>query len=1298
MSDIERPSDVDVVLPGSTSRLHSDMADFSSKSPDDDVGTVRLVGSAQPSEDELGGNERVVIANDPSQPEGNDYAGNRIVTSKYNILTFLPKNLFEQFQRVANVYFLFLLILQLVPQISSLNPVTTAVPLVFVLGVTAVKDAYDDFLRHRSDDEINHRDTFVLRNKSFVTVVWEKVKVGEIIKVKNNDFITADLLVLSSSEENNLCYVETAELDGETNLKVRQAIPETAELGDNENNLGEFDGEVKCETPNNKLDKFDGRLEWKNNKYSLNNNNLLLRGCRLRNTNTVYGLVIFAGHDTKLMQNAGDTSLKRTGIDRLMNWLVIMVTINLYSISLCQLALFMLDALFQIFGCLATLAIICSIAESIWERGTGDAFQWYVPWEDGLDSPTIIASLQFFSYIIVMNTLVPISLYVSVEIIRLGLSWLVDWDVEMYDKESDTPAKARTTTLNEELGQIQYIFSDKTGTLTQNVMTFHMCSIGGDLYGRKPNAPRLSGSEETIKLDGRVDFSSNEYADQDFEFYDASLVSDCRTKQEVIDFFRLIGLCHTVMPEKNGTTKRPQYQAQSPDEGALVGAAANFGIAFIERTPSVVTLNVNGKNEQYQVLCILDFDNVRKRMSIVVRGPSPTDRIRLLCKGADNMILDRLASGQDDKRKETLEHLKGFGSEGLRTLCLGAKDLTESEWDAWNKKYHVASTTTQNRDEKLRDVYEEIETDMTLLGATAVEDKLQDGVPSTIARLASASIKIWVLTGDKEETAINIGFSCRLLTNEMKEVFVVEGRDVESVTCSLTHLNEMIKSSLREYRGLRDDDEVDFVDGKVHTSGLEPRESVNCVDLPDGEINKEPEFALVINGFSLSPALHERVEDLFVKTACMCKAVICCRVTPLQKALVVELVKKHKEAITLAIGDGANDVSMIKAAHIGVGISGKEGRQAVLASDYSLAQFRFLERLLLVHGRWSYMRMCKFLRYFFYKNFAFSFAQFFYAWFCGFTAQTVYDAWFITFYNVIFTSLPVLVLGILDQDVDEATCLRYPKLYVPGQQNRLFNVKVFLLSLFNAIVVSTFLYFFAYEAFYLSVDGDGKDAATLDVFQTTLAGCLVLAVNLQCGLDTYYWTAVNHVFIWGSILVWYLFIFVLYGERGLNFYLPAAFPAGAVAPFTLNLPIFWLSVLLIAAVSLVPLMTVRYLSNVWSPTLIDVVRKQRGSECCECHGIAIRQSKKRLEEDEERPGRATPSQLGRDDTKLSVTGFAFSQEPGFGDLIQSGRLSYVETRHPKSSLSSDRLPVERIVMPPDKSPTHDGDSIHPEST
>uniref|UniRef100_A0A665USL6 Phospholipid-transporting ATPase n=1 Tax=Echeneis naucrates TaxID=173247 RepID=A0A665USL6_ECHNA len=862
---------------------------------------------------------------------------NAIKTSKYNLFTFLPLNLFEQFQRIANAYFLFLLVLQVIPQISSLSWFTTVVPLILVLSVTAAKDATDDINRHKSDNQVNNRKAQVLIDRKLRSEKWMDVQVGDIIKLENNQFVTADLLLLSSSEPLNLVYIETAELDGETNLKVRQSLPVTGDLGDDIEKLADFNGEVRCEPPNNRLDRFTGTLTYAGQKYSLDNEKILLRGCTLRNTEWCFGLVLFGGPETKLMQNCGKSTFKRTRIDRLMNVLV-----------LC------------IFGFLGFMCSILAIGNWIWEMNEGSQFMVFLPRQDG-NNAAFSAFLTFWSYVIILNTVVPISLYVSVEIIRLGNSFYIEWDRKMYYARSDTPAEARTTTLNEELGQIKYIFSDKTGTLTQNIMTFNKCSINGKSYG---DVYDYTGQRQEITEVKTVDFSFNPLADPRFLFHDHALVEDVKLENsEVHTFFRLLALCHTVMAEEKKEGEL-FYQAQSPDEGALVTAARNFGFVFRSRTPDSVSIVEMGKQRTYELLAILDFNNVRKRMSVIVR--SPEGKLSLYCKGADTIIYERLHQSCSKLMDVTTEHLNV--REGLRTLALAYKDLDEEYFSEWKQRHHEASTSLDDREAKLDQLYEEIEKDLLLLGATAIEDKLQDGVPQTIELLSKADIKIWVLTGDKQETAENIGYSCNLLREEMAEVFVISSNSSEEV-------QEELRS--------------------------EPVTLGNSVKaITDEVVNGE--YGLVISGHSLAYALEHSVELEFLRTACMCKAVICCRVTPLQKAQVVELVKKYKQAVTLAIGDGANDVSMIKAAHIGVGISGQEGMQAVLSSDYSFAQFRFLQNLLLVHGRWSYLRMCKFLRYFFYKNFTFTFIHFWYAFFCGFSAQLGLEMSYWTAVNTFF--------------------------------------------------------------------------------------------------------------------------------------------------------------------------------------------------------------------------------------------------------------------------------------------------------
>nr|XP_055218959.1 probable phospholipid-transporting ATPase IM isoform X3 [Gorilla gorilla gorilla] len=1066
--------------------------------------------------------ERIVKANDREYNEKFQYADNRIHTSKYNILTFLPINLFEQFQRVANAYFLCLLILQLIPEISSLTWFTTIVPLVLVITMTAVKDATDDYFRHKSDNQVNNRQSEVLINSKLQNEKWMNVKVGDIIKLENNQFVAADLLLLSSSEPHGLCYVETAELDGETNLKVRHALSVTSELGADISRLARFDGIVVCEVPNNKLDKFMGILSWKDSKHSLNNEKIILRGCILRNTSWCFGMVIFAGPDTKLMQNSGKTKFKRTSIDRLMNTLVL-----------------------WIFGFLICLGIILAIGNSIWESQTGDQFRTFLFWNEGEKSSVFSGFLTFWSYIIILNTVVPISLYVSVEVIRLGHSYFINWDRKMYYSRKAIPAEARTTTLNEELGQIEYIFSDKTGTLTQNIMTFKRCSINGRIYGEVHDD--LDQKTEITQEKEPVDFSVKSQADREFQFFDHNLMESIKMGDpKVHEFLRLLALCHTVMSEENSAGELI-YQVQSPDEGALVTAARNFGFIFKSRTPETITIEELGTLVTYQLLAFLDFNNTRKRMSVIVRNPE--GQIKLYSKGADTILFEKLHPSNEVLLSLTSDHLSEFAGEGLRTLAIAYRDLDDKYFKEWHKMLEDANAATEERDERIAGLYEEIERDLMLLGATAVEDKLQEGVIETVTSLSLANIKIWVLTGDKQETAINIGYACNMLTDDMNDVFVIAGNNAVEVREELRKAKQNLFGQNRN-----------FSNGHVV---CEKKQQLELDSIVEETITGD--YALIINGHSLAHALESDVKNDLLELACMCKTVICCRVTPLQKAQVVELVKKYRNAVTLAIGDGANDVSMIKSAHIGVGISGQEGLQAVLASDYSFAQFRYLQRLLLVHGRWSYFRMCKFLCYFFYKNFAFTLVHFWFGFFCGFSAQTVYDQWFITLFNIVYTSLPVLAMGIFD----------------------------------------------------------------------------------QIALDTSYWTFINHVFIWGSIAIYFSILFTMH-SNGIFGIFPNQFPFVGNARHSLTQKCIWLVILLTTVASVMPVVAFRFWKVDLYPTLSDQIRRWQKAQ-----------------------KKARPPSSRRPRTRRSSSrrsGYAFAHQEGYGELITSGKNMRAKNPPPTSGL------------------------------
>ncbi|XP_068785081.1 phospholipid-transporting ATPase IC-like isoform X3 [Struthio camelus] len=1147
------------------------------------------------------------------------YAGNAIKTYKYNPITFLPLNLFEQFKRAANFYFLVLLILQTIPQITTLSWYTTLVPLLLVLGITAVKDLVDDIACHRMDNEVNNRACDVIKDGRFKNTKWKDIKVGDVIRLKKNTFVPADILLLSSSEPNSLCYIETAELDGETNLKFKMALEVTDRYLQEESAMADFNGLIECEEPNNRLDKFAGTLFWRNMSYPLDADKILLRGCKIRNTDFCHGVVIFAGADTKIMKNSGKTRFKRTQIDSLMNYMV-----------------------YTIFVFLILLSAGLAIGHTYWEQQIGNS-SWYL--YDGEDySPPYRGFLNFWGYIIVLNAMVPISLYVSVEVIRLGQSYFIDWDLQMYYPEKDTAAKARTTKLNEQLGQIHYIFSDKTGTLTQNVMTFKKCCINGQRYG-----DCRDGSGQLQNHPEQVDFSWNMYADGKLSFYDHYLIEQIKSGKdpEIRQFFFLLAVCHTVMVDVSDG--QLNYQAASPDEGALVTAARNFGYVFLSRTQNTITISEMGIERTYNVLAILDFNSDRKRMSVIVRESE--GNIRLYCKGADTVIYERLHP-RNLKREATEEALDIFANETLRTLCLCYKDISHDEFEAWNKKFMVASAAITNRDEALDKVYEEIEKNLILLGATAIEDKLQDGVPETISKLSKAGIKIWVLTGDKKETAENIGFSCELLTDETT---ICYGEDISALLQTRLE-NQRNRAGSSTHSSLRMNEPF-FQSGRdraliitgswLNEILLEKKKKKKKLKLKFPKTAEEKQKQT--ENRRRAEANKEQQQKNFVDLACECRAVICCRVTPKQKAMVVELVKKYKKAITLAIGDGANDVNMIKTAHVGVGISGQEGMQAVMSSDYAFGQFRYLQRLLLVHGRWSYIRMCKFLRFFFYKNFAFTLAHIWYSFFNGFSAQTAYEDWFITLYNVLYTSLPVLLVGLLDQDVSDRLSLRFPGLYVLGQKDLLFNYRKFFVSLIHGIVTSLIIFFIPYGAYLKTMGQDGEAPSDYQSFAVTTASSLIFVVNFQIGLDTSYWTFINAFSVFGSIALYFGITFDFH-SAGIHVLFPSAFQFTGTAPNALRQPYLWLTMILSVAVCLLPAVALRFLSMTVWPSESDRIQKNR---------------KKYMAEEQQWKRRQSTFRRGISGRRSA---YAFSHQRGYADLIASGR-----------SIRKKRAPLDAVL-------------------
>uniref|UniRef100_A0AAX7UUN4 Phospholipid-transporting ATPase n=1 Tax=Astatotilapia calliptera TaxID=8154 RepID=A0AAX7UUN4_ASTCA len=1005
-----------------------------------------------------------------NQPQFTKFCSNRVSTAKYNVLTFLPRFLYSQFRRAANAFFLFIALLQQIPDVSPTGRWTTLVPLLFILVVAAVKEIIEDLVR----------------------LAWNTtpVAVGEVIRAANGDHLPADLVILSSSEPQGMCYIETSNLDGETNLKIRQGLQVTADIKEIDS-LMRLSGRMECESPNRHLYEFVGNIRLDGHStVPLGPDQILLRGAQLRNTQWIHGVVVYTGHDTKLMQNSTRPPLKLSNVERITNFQILVL-----------------------FGCLLAISLVCSIGQTIWKGQYGND-AWYMDLNYG---GAANFGLNFLTFIILFNNLIPISLLVTLEVIKFTQAFFINWDTDMLYEPTNTPAMARTSNLNEELGQVKYIFSDKTGTLTCNVMQFKKCTIAGVAYGYV----ELSSLHST--------HSSDEAGFNDPSLLE-NLQSNHPTAAVILEFMTMMAICHTAVPER--MDGKIIYQAASPDEGALVRAAQNLGFVFSGRTPDSVIV---GTEERYELLHVLEFTSARKRMSVIMRTPS--GKIRLYCKGADTVIYDRLADSSRYK-EITLKHLEQFATEGLRTLCFAVADISESSYQQWLEIHHRACTSLQNRALKLEESYELIEKNLQLLGATAIEDKLQDKVPETIETLMKADIKIWILTGDKQETAINIGHSCKLLTKNMGMIVINEDT-LDRTRETLSHHCGMLGDSLY----------------------------------------KENDFALIIDGKTLKYALTFGVRQYFLDLALSCKAVICCRVSPLQKSEVVEMVKKQVKVITLAIGDGANDVGMIQTAHVGVGISGNEGLQAANSSDYSIAQFKYLKNLLLVHGAWNYNRVAKCILYCFYKNIVLYIIEIWFAFVNGFSGQILFERWCIGLYNVIFTALPPLTLGIFERSCRKENMLKYPELYKTSQNAMGFNTKVFWAHCLNGLFHSVILFWFPLKAFqHDTVFGNGRTPDYL------LLGNMVYTVSAP----VFFPGSFSHIAIWGSIGLWVVF-FAIYSS--LWPLIPLAPDMSGEADMMFNSGVFWMGLFFIPVTSLIFDVAYKVVKKAFFKTLVDEVQE-----------------------------------------------------------------------------------------------------------
>jgi len=1387
--------------------------------------------------------------------------------------------------------------------LSPFSPVTTFTPLVAVVGLSMAKEGWEDWKRHLADAVENDRRVDVLDRASarWGRVPWRSVRVGDLVRVRRGEGVPADLLLLGASGEEGACYVQTANLDGETNLKVKKGPDETASVVSlPTRQLARFTALVECETPNAHLYHFVGALHFPRDLAKppgaspdswddagaaptvvpLEPSMVLLRGSTLKNTSYAIGATLFTGHETKVFMNSSSSRSKRSGIERGIDGVIWFM--------------FLL------------LAILCITTGAVAVSGVdGLADHWYLApdyiasenTQYNPDQPAGVFFTTLLNAIVLYGYLVPIALYVTVEFVRIvQANVFISLDTSMYDPEGDTTCLARTSNLNEELGQIEIVLSDKTGTLTRNQMQFFKCSIGGVSYGagqteveraaeavRKKeakkreaaraaagkNGPDVGPEEEAVDDADRramardVSVATGGADDEEleallartrsraFNFFDVRLMNGAwrslhpsaspgapgagphavadpgpgegdsydgqgmtsaerATHAERIELFlQCLSVCHTVIPTRrrvgadamaavsarggfgagpgkdnvgpdpfgpcrgaprtgsdDGKSHAPTgaapsaepteaalsggggefqsvgggysgglslggretgalgdgaalaafgpegvaLEAESPDEEALLVAAQVFGRSVWRRTATTLTVRErwslpmlsgadpngadaaeavrrlalsaarsssggrrrskshdqevdhgpqlsgalppdallsgssvsfappdpygagpnDGVDATFEIIDIFPFDSARKRMSVVCRRADGV--LLLFCKGADSVIYERLrplpdrdAGAQGDEyerrvRERTRLHLSRFASTGLRTLALGYRVVDPAVYNEWRKgPLMAARASVTDREALLAAAYEMQEVGLDLLGATAIEDRLQAGVPECVEQMLLAGLRVWVLTGDKLETALNIGHACSLLRNEMdltvlnaetREVTALEdARDrdgaavkaMEAVDAQLDEAfrrvvlggqdsplpgpeearadnhsfrhpvggdpsragssdGEVRQSGARRAQGLVQASRKGprsrqgFASARVRKSNAAPAqdrlaETTNDEHARDSSLSAAAAIAaqaddaarrgirpvggrdqaLVVAGRALRLALAtpENAET-FWSVARRCHSVICCRVSPREKGQVVRLCR-NRGLVTLAVGDGANDVQMLQQAHVGIGIRGVEGQQAVMASDFAVGQFRFLESLLLVHGRWCYKRMARMICFFFSKNVCFGLTIFAANAASQMSGGLYYDQFYISIYNVLFTALAPLAIGLLDQDVPRYACSRYPGLYRQGPANLYFSHSAKLAWVASAMWQAVVCFFpVAYGLGDLdaaTASGKVGGALTAGVVMFT---CVIITVHLALATALDYWTRWHFVAILTSISLW-IFYLIVYG-------------------------------------------------------------------------------------------------------------------------------------------------------------------------
>lgn len=1030
-------------------------------------------------------NQETYIIKYPS--ESNIVNENKVVTSHYNYWNFVFLVLYEQFHKLANFYFLGVAILQSIPQISPLDPVSGYLGLMFMLCISAVKCGYEDYKRHKEDIKTNSKLAYVYERGGYVAKKWEELRTGDIIEVQTDMEFPADVVLIETDTIDGRCRIETSVLDGEIDLKTKTSVELT--------NLKNSSFVLEVTPPTMDLTTFSGKLTTDDDAIPLCIENFVPRSCILRASPSVRAVIVYAGENTKLVLNSVKPAFKLTEIDTFLNRLVIVLLT--FLIILC---------------------VIYSLCYYFWSiKHLSDRYLYL----DELKVHDYITSV--FSWFVLFNPIIPLCVYSSIDLVRFCLAMMITLDFKMC--EGTKNSKCRNSDLVSSIGRVTHIFSDKTGTLTKNILKFKAVGFESEMIGIFQ--PGLFIDESIpVYEDNSESENSERLVGLDTHFI--KWICENHDRQDIRSFLLTICLCNSAstapnfkhqplddikelfpnyepsfdLPPVDVVAKFPHiisYQTSSPDEIALLHLARECGYIFYNSTQDAVHVIINGDLRIFERRVVFPFHSKRKRMSVVCRIDN---EYKLLVKGADNIVTSISTTSQN-----IITRINDMAEYGLRTLVFAQKTIPDV--GKLYKEFSEAKLQVIGSEQAVFELANKYEVDLFAYAVSGVEDQLQENVQGTLFKLRLANISIWMLTGDKLNTSLNIALTSGL-RQKSDTVHVIDTIDIAN------HFESLKGSDLKN--------------------------SVLAIE------NKA--LNLIIDNLNIA----EEFFSLAIET----KAVICARCEPSQKGNIIRQFRRvNSKAITLAIGDGGNDVDMIRAANIGIGVEGKEGTEAVTSSDFSIPSFRHLGRLLLVHGRWCVNRISLLIKLTFYKCSIVVIVQMLYGLFNGFSATSAFDSGFISLYNIIFTIPQLFFICIFEQDLDSSFAMAVPQVYKDLQKTGGLSFLelggYYLLSLFHSSVVFFYIYFES-----SSVLLDGNNATFDHVIFTQIAGWTLLIVFTFALLLRFRSVSLTHVFL-------YLFCIAVYAavEEIYSFMIPELY---GIMDILFTIPRVWLQIPIIVGI------------------------------------------------------------------------------------------------------------------------------------